>query len=69
MGQRNLIKLYFLNHTDKNENKIFLIYKEVETGAVSNSYMSNGLLIYEQIFAHFLIRKPFLIYDFAIAPI
>jgi hypothetical protein len=29
--------------------------------------MTNGLLIYGEIFAHFLIyyRKPFLIYDFA----
>ncbi len=69
MGQSNLIKLYFLNHTEKNENKIFLIYKEVQNGAVTNSYMSNGLLIYDSIFAHFHMRKPFLIYDFAIAPI
>ncbi len=34
--------------------------------------MTNGLLIYGEIFAHFLIhyiRKPFLIYDFATAPL
>ncbi len=33
-------------------------------------YMTNGLLIYGEIFAHFsYIRKPFLIYDFATAPL
>jgi hypothetical protein len=33
--------------------------------------MTKGLLIYEEIVAHFLIyyRKPFLIYDFATAPL
>jgi hypothetical protein len=34
--------------------------------------MTNGLLIYGEIFAHFLIlyiRKPFLIYYFATAPL
>jgi hypothetical protein len=43
-------------HTDKKENQIFLIYKEIHNGAVAKSYMTNGLLIYgEKIFAHFLI--------------
>ncbi len=42
-------------HTDKKENQIFLIYKEIQSGAVSKSYMTNGLLIYVEIFAHFLI--------------
>jgi hypothetical protein len=40
-------------------------------GAVAKSFMTNDLLIYDKIFAHFLIqyiRKPFLIYDFATAP-
>jgi hypothetical protein len=36
-------------HTDKKEKKIFLIYKEIQ------SYMTYGLLIYGEIFAHFLI--------------
>jgi hypothetical protein len=61
MGQSNLIKLYFLNHTDKKENKVFLIYKEVQKGAVAKSYTTNGLLIYDEIFVHFLIRKPILL--------
>jgi hypothetical protein len=49
-------------HTNKTENQIFIIYKEIQNGAVANSYMTNGLLIYGEIFAHFLIfiRKPFL---------
>jgi hypothetical protein len=58
-------------HTDEKENQIFLIYKDIQNGAVAKSYMTNGLLIYGEIFAHILIyiRKPFLIYDFATAPL
>ena len=48
------------------------MYKEIQKGAVAKSYMTNGLLIYDdEIFARFLkysIRKPFVIYDFATAP-
>jgi hypothetical protein len=42
-------------NTDKKENQIFLIYKKIQNGAVAKSYMTNGLLIYGEIFAHFLI--------------
>jgi hypothetical protein len=49
--------------TDKKENRIFLIYREIHSGAVARSYMTNGLLIYGEIFALFLI------YDFATAPL
>jgi hypothetical protein len=42
-------------HTDKKENQIFPIYEEILNGAVGKSYMTNGLLIYGEIFAHFLI--------------
>ncbi len=38
----------------KKEKQIFLIYKEIQNGAVAKLYMTNGLLIYD-IFAHFLI--------------
>ncbi len=41
--------------TDKKENQIFLIYEEILNGAVAKSYMTNGLLVYGEIFAHFLI--------------
>ncbi len=34
-------------HTDKTENKIFLVCKEFQSGAVAKSYMTNGLLIYD----------------------
>jgi hypothetical protein len=59
-------------HTDKKENLSFLIYKEIQNGAVAKSYMTNGssVLMYGEIFANILIyyRKPFLIYKFATAP-
>jgi hypothetical protein len=32
--------------TDKKENKIFLIYKEIQMGAVTKSYMRKGFLIW-----------------------
>ncbi len=34
--------------TDTKENKIFLIYKEIQMGAVAKSYMRKGFLIYEE---------------------
>jgi hypothetical protein len=34
-----------IRHTDKKEQKIFLIFKETQKGAVAKSYMTNGLLI------------------------
>jgi hypothetical protein len=37
------------SYTDKNENQIFLIYKEIQSGAVAKSYMRKGFLIYEEI--------------------
>jgi hypothetical protein len=33
------------DHTDKKENKIFLIYKEIQSGAVAKSCMRKGFLI------------------------
>jgi hypothetical protein len=42
-------------HTDKKENQIFFIYKEIQSGGVAKSYMTNGLLMYREIFTHFLI--------------
>jgi hypothetical protein len=48
-------RLYPSPHTDKKENQIFLIYKEIQNGAVAKSYMTNGLLIFGEIFALFLI--------------
>ncbi len=48
---------FFTLHTGKKENKIFLICKEIQNGAVAKSYMTNGLLIFGEIFAHFLIYE------------
>ncbi len=56
-------------YTDKKENQIFLIYKEIRIGAVAKSYMTNGLLILNYLRISSYIRKPFLIYDFATAPL
>jgi hypothetical protein len=49
--------------TVKKEKKIFLIYKEIQKGSGAKSSMtkSNGFLISDKIFAHFLIAlgSPF----------
>ncbi len=42
-------------YTDKKENQIYLIYKEIQNEDVKKSYMTNGLLIYREIFVHFLV--------------
>jgi hypothetical protein len=34
------------NYTDKKENQIFLICKEIQKGSDAKSYMTDGLLIY-----------------------
>jgi hypothetical protein len=54
-GQKVYSRVVRYLYTDKKENKIFLIYKEIQNGAVAKSYMANGLLINGDIFAHFLI--------------
>jgi hypothetical protein len=51
-----------VKYTDKKENTIFLIYKEIQKGAVAKSYITKYLRFSSYI------RKPFLIYDFATAP-
>jgi hypothetical protein len=61
--------VYSPHYTDKKENKIFLIYKEIQNGAVTKSYMTNGLLMTNYLRFSSYIRKPFLIYDFATAPV
>ncbi len=48
-------------YTDKKENKIFLIYKEIQSGAVAKSNMRKGSLIYEEMPKYF-------VNDFATAP-
>jgi hypothetical protein len=55
--------LRFGLYTDKKENQIFLIYKEIQNGAVAKSYMRKGYLIYEEM------RKFFAIYEEAVSHI
>jgi hypothetical protein len=43
-------------YTDKKEIKIFLIHKEIQNGELAKLYMTNGLLIYGEMIAHFLIH-------------
>ncbi len=53
----------------KKKIKIFLIYKEIQNGAVGKSYMRKGFLLYEEmrkIFCH--MRRPLVINDFVTAP-
>jgi hypothetical protein len=54
----------------KKKIKIFLIYKEIQNGAVAKSYKTNAssyMRKYLNISSY--IRKPLLIYDFATAPL
>jgi hypothetical protein len=48
-------------YTDKKENQIFLIYKEVQSGEVAKSYIRKGFLIYEEM------RQYFPIYEEAVS--
>jgi hypothetical protein len=48
----NYISILTLN-IDKKENKIFLISKEIQSGAVAMLYMRKGFLIYEEMRKYF----------------
>jgi hypothetical protein len=39
--------------TDKKENKIFLIFREIQMGSGAKSYMRSGFLIYEDMHKYF----------------
>jgi hypothetical protein len=43
--------------TDKKENKIFLIYKEIQMGLGAKSYMRKDFLIYEEMCKYFTINE------------
>jgi hypothetical protein len=49
-------------YTDKKENLIFLIYKEIQSGAVAKSYMRKGFLIYEEMRKYFPIHEEAISY-------
>jgi hypothetical protein len=64
MVEKNVPRKWHENpHTDKKENQIFLIYKEIQSGGVAKSYMRKGSLIYEEM------RKYFPIYEEAVSQI
>jgi hypothetical protein len=44
--------MFASSRPDKKENQIFLIYKEIQNGAVAKSYVRKGFLIYEKICAN-----------------
>jgi hypothetical protein len=46
-----------LSTTDKKENKIFLTYKEIQSGAIAKSYTRKGFLIYEEMCKYFTIYE------------
>ncbi len=48
---------YVKMNIDKKDNQFFLIYKQIQSGAVAKSYMRKGFLIYEEM------RKYFPIYE------
>jgi hypothetical protein len=45
------------SYTDKKEYKIFLTYKEIQSGAVAKSYMRKGFPINEEICKYFPIYE------------
>jgi hypothetical protein len=55
----------------KNKIKIFLIYKEIQSGTVAKSYMRKGFLINEEMRKYFPIYEEAVrhTYDFATAPL
>ncbi len=63
---RGVYLVGLLLYTDQKENKIFLIYKEIQmgSGASAKSYMRKGFLIYSE-----EMRKYFTIYEDAVSHI
>ncbi len=53
----NFSSFVCVSYTDKKENLIFLIYEEIQSGAVAKSYIRKGFLIYEEM------RKYFPMYE------
>jgi hypothetical protein len=53
----NVLILLVVRFTNKKENQIFLLYKEIQSDAVAKSYTRKGFLIHEEM------RKYFPIYE------
>jgi hypothetical protein len=63
VSQMLYMYMFSASHTDKKEHQIFLIYKEIQSGAVEKSYKRTDFLIYEEM------RKYFSIYEEAVSHI
>jgi hypothetical protein len=46
-----MIKIFYVWYTDKK--KIFLIFMEIQSGAVAKAYIRKGFLIYEEMRKYF----------------
>ena len=58
------------NHTDKKEQEIFLIYREIQRDRVqSHIWLTTFHIWWKYLWISSYFRKPFLIYDFATAPL
>jgi hypothetical protein len=70
ISKKYKVKAHFCTvHTDKKENQIVLIYKEIQSGEVAQSYMRKSFLIYEEMRKYFPnMRRPLVICEFATAP-
>jgi hypothetical protein len=55
-------------YTDKKEIKIFLIFKEIQSGAVAKSYMRKGILMFEEMRKYFPRYEEAVSHDIATAP-
>ncbi len=51
------IAIQLVYYTDKKENNIFLIYKEIQSGAVAKSYVRKGFLLYDEMRQYFRIYE------------
>ncbi len=47
----------YSEYTDKKENKIFLVCKEIQMGPGAKSSMRKGVLMYEEMRKYFTIHK------------
>ncbi len=50
---KNYVPVSLDVYTDKKENQIFHIFKEIQSGAVAKSYIRKGFLIYEEMHKYF----------------
>ncbi len=57
-----------VHYTGQKENKIFLIYKDIQMGSGAKSYMRKGFLIYEEMHNIFTIYEEVVIVIYNFAP-